>query len=387
MKVERAGEQRFIDNFLHTPHSIYKTDRHWIPALQQELESIFDERARHYTRYGECERWIVRNSGRMTIGRIAAFIDKRSAFASSPVVGHIGLFDCVDDNRAAYALIETAKDWLMRRKVEVIEGPVYPALPNRVSGLLLHGKANPLYHMNYNAPYYEQLFGYCGFKEYYRHHSYLFDLTAISQYTDMSIYQQLQAGGYRFEPVDLDEPGPFITALVVIYNQAWRDQPQYVPMTDEDAVMLIEQLGHALADEQICVAYQGTTPVGIIMAMPDLNVWFERYEGNFDFWTRMRHKLDKRMIPNTMLIGLLYGVIPTHRAKGIEQALMVALCTQLGATSKWRAMEVPNIGNYDKGMAAVLTSLGGKSIRTHCVYRLVIDQTKHSHQPYTNLSS
>ena len=60
----------------------------------------------------------------MTVGRIAAFIDRVRSAANSQPTGGIGYFEVIDNKEAAFALFDTAREWMTDRGMEAMDGPI-----------------------------------------------------------------------------------------------------------------------------------------------------------------------------------------------------------------------------------------------------------------------
>src|SRR5690606_29466640 len=101
-------------------------------------------------------------------GRIAAFLNRKYRNRGDEVkVGGIGFFDCINDHDAASLLFDVARHWLLARGAEAMDGPINCGERDRWWGLLVDGFTPPVYGMNYNPPYYRDLFEEYGFKKYY----------------------------------------------------------------------------------------------------------------------------------------------------------------------------------------------------------------------------
>src|SRR5690606_14418537 len=131
------------------------------------IEGIFDPEVNKYFRHGVCTRWILVNDKKETIGRVAAFINKKTAKATDYVTGGMGFFECVDDREAAFKLFDTCKSWLEEQGMEAMDGPINVGERHNWWGLLVDGFIDPNYCMPYNFHYYKKLFEAYGFKVYF----------------------------------------------------------------------------------------------------------------------------------------------------------------------------------------------------------------------------
>ena len=167
-KVIEVTDKTTQAEFIQLPFSIYKSDPNWIPPLKQDIEKVFDPAKNKFFEDGECTRWILKDERGQTIGRIAAFINRRTAFTEDQPTGGCGFFECIDNQEAANLLFDTGKQWLQERKMEAMDGPINFGERNAWWGLLVDGFTPATYEMNYNLPYYKALFENYGFKIYFK---------------------------------------------------------------------------------------------------------------------------------------------------------------------------------------------------------------------------
>ena len=138
-------------------------------------------------------------------------------------VGGIGFFDCINDQQAANLLFDTAKQWLQAQGMEAMDGPINFGERDRWWGLLVEGFQEPLYCMNYNYPYYQDLFENYGFKNFFNQHCFGLDTTKklspkmyerhaiIEKDPDIRRFILIKAGLKNLQPTlppSITKPGP-----------------------------------------------------------------------------------------------------------------------------------------------------------------------------------
>src|SRR5687767_14237169 len=113
MKIEEVRSPQQIHEFLMLPVRLYKNEPHWIRPLDKDIESVFDPEKNKAFRHGECVRWILINEKKETIGRVAAFVNNKTVKkGNDQPTGGMGLFECINDQQAAFMLFDTCKTWL-----------------------------------------------------------------------------------------------------------------------------------------------------------------------------------------------------------------------------------------------------------------------------------
>ncbi|MFT4022296.1 MAG: hypothetical protein QM664_00770 [Flavihumibacter sp.] len=83
-------------------------------------------------------------------------------------VGGIGFFECINNQAAADKLFTQAQAWLTENGMTAMDGPINFGERDKWWGLVVQGFQPPLYCMNYNQPYYRELFENYGFQPFYQ---------------------------------------------------------------------------------------------------------------------------------------------------------------------------------------------------------------------------
>src|SRR6476620_3772880 len=155
---------QLANDFLQANVQINKNNPNYIRPLDKDINDVFDKEKNKAFRFGTVIRWLLKNENDELIGRIAAFTNKkyRNKGDDGPV-GGVGFFDCINNQDAADMLFDVAKHWLLKHGVEAMDGPINFGERDRWWGLVVKGFQSPLYCMNYNPPYYQELFETYGF--------------------------------------------------------------------------------------------------------------------------------------------------------------------------------------------------------------------------------
>ena len=172
MQITEVVTGQHKKEFINLPKRLYKDDPFWICQLDSALESVFDPAKNHTFMHGEAIRWILEDDNGITIGRVAAFIDRLRSAANRQPTGGIGFFEIIDDKKAAFTMFDTARDWLASRGMEAMDGPINFGENDNNWGLLVEGFVQQGFGMPYNKKYYRAFFEEYGFKNYFEQYSY-----------------------------------------------------------------------------------------------------------------------------------------------------------------------------------------------------------------------
>ena len=160
--------------FLDFAKRLYRDEPNWICPLDQDIERRFDPKYNELLRNGEAIRWLALDTQGRTVGRIAAFYNPElAAAADGQPTGGCGFFESIDDQQVADLMFDAAKEWLAKKGMEAMDGPVNFGDRDQWWGLLTKGfEFTPLYTNPYNFEYYIRLFENYGFQNYFNQHTY-----------------------------------------------------------------------------------------------------------------------------------------------------------------------------------------------------------------------
>ncbi len=370
---------RLTENeFLGLPFSIYKNDPNWIPPLRQDIKKVFDPEKNKYFEHGECIRWILKDEAGLTIGRIAAFINKKTAFSEDQPTGDCGFFECIDNRQAAFMLFNTAKNWLQSKGMEAMDGPVNFGERNAWWGLLAEGFTPATYQMNYNPPYYKTLFEAYGFKDYFQQYSYAIHVNDPRPERYNTIVERMnRSGDYQFRHIEKNKLKQYAEDFRTIYNKTWKFLPNFKEMSMDQAWKLIQSFKPVMIDYLAWFGYYKQEPVALFIMLPELNGWFKHVRGNLNLWGILKFlwlkTFDKS---NRKIFGIIFGVVPDHQKKGLEAAIVMAADKVVRSKNRWDEIELTWVGDFNVRMMRTCEILGGKIVKTHITYRKLFDESK-----------
>lgn len=372
MKIVEVKEKNEKKEFLKVPQIIYKDDPNWISHLDNDIEAIFDPSKNKFFDFGIAARWVLYNENDELIGRVAAFINRHLAYTYKHPTGGMGFFECVNDQVAANKLFDTAKDWLAHRGMEAMDGPINFGEKDRFWGLLVNGfETPPPYLLNYNPSYYKILFENYGFKNYYE--QYVYGLRHDTQLPPLvkRVFERLTRDhGYEFTSLKMNQVEKFASDFMTIYNEAWKDvHKHFKPMTFEQAMNTFKSMKPVLDPDLIIFAYHNKRPVAIFVGIPELNQIFRftgsklNLAGKFKF---LYHKLKGTC---NRVYGIVFGIIPEYRNKGVESGLIITIQNAILKTGKYQDMYIAWIGDFNPKMIRIVEILSKNRVFTLVTYR------------------
>src|SRR5436190_16887551 len=224
MQLTEVTNKEAAKDFIRANVEINKNDPNYIRPLDQDVNDTFDPAKNKTFRFGEATRWILRSDDGNLIGWIAAFTNKKYKNKGDDVpVGGVGFFDCINDQAAADMLLDVAKHWLLQKGMQAMDGPVNFGERDRWWGMVVQGhEIPPLYCMNFNPPYYQQLFENYGFRNYFNQICFAMHANTLVQQKFFDRHDEC-AKDPNFKAICLDKRKleKFAKDFAIVYNKAW----------------------------------------------------------------------------------------------------------------------------------------------------------------------
>jgi hypothetical protein len=379
MKIIEVTDKKTARQFLLMPLEIYKDHKAWIRPLDKDIETVFDKNTNKAFRHGICKRWILQNDKGKTIGRVAAFVNRKTMNkGNDQPTGGIGFFECIDDETAAFKLFDTSKDWLEEQGMEAMDGPINFGERDKWWGLLIDGfEKEPNYNCNYQPPYYIKLFEKYGFQIYFKQFTYG---RIVKDKFHPRIYEKaekvFQDPNYHFEHLRKSNLSKYIEDFRTIYNAAWAKHG--VPeMSTLQAKSLMKKIKPIMDEKIIWFGYYNNEPIAFYMNIPEINQIFKYVNGKLDLIGKVKFMYHKWRGSCKKMLGLVFGVSPKFQGKGVEGALVIATAEMVqDAYHRYPFLEMNWIGDFNPKMIRVVQQVGGEVFKTHATYRKLFDETK-----------
>jgi hypothetical protein len=376
MLIQAVSDKKAKKEFIKVPKIIYRNDDNWICPLDIEIEKIFDPQKNICFNHGDASRWILKDNSGNLIGRIAAFYDKRKAFNNPQPTGGIGFFECINDEKAANELFNTARQWLKEKDMEAMDGPINFGENFFHWGLLVEGFTQPVYGMPYNFPYYKDLFENYGFKEYYKEYSYC--RPADKPYPERMIkWAEFIANkqDYSYQSFRFREKEKYINDIVNLYNIIWSEFLRtYIPLRYDDVEILINDAKEIIDEDFIWIAYHENNPIAFLIAIPDVNQILKSVNGEINLWNAIKLLYLKNRKKITRSRVTIFGVVEAHQKSGVLAALFLQYQKAILKKPNYKTVELAWVGDYNPKMIKVYQQIEAKKDKTHITYRYLFDR-------------
>ncbi|SFF87435.1 hypothetical protein [Pontibacter chinhatensis] len=379
MKLIEVNTPELAQEFLMLQVRMYKNDPNYIRPLDKDVHNVFDPAKNKLLRDGEAIRWILQDEKGKSVGRVAAFINKRTAKAAEQPTGGMGFFDCINDQEAANMLLDACREWLKERGMEAMDGPINFGERDKWWGVLLDGFYEPTYCMPYNFPYYQQLLENYGFQLYFKQYTYYRKIDEeIPEKYRAKAERVLADENYHFRHLDKKQLGRFTNDFREVYNKGWAKHEGVKAMTEAQAAAIMRQLKPILDERIMWFAYYNNEPVGFFIAIPELNQLFKYNNGKLDLWGKLKFLFNRWRGACKTMYGIVFGITPEHQGKGVEAAMIVSAGKVVIGNPRipYYDLQMNWIGDFNPKMMRLVEQIGGRIYKTHATYRYLFDRNK-----------
>ena len=364
--------------FIQINADLNKTTPNYIRPLDHEIRAVFDPGKNKAFRHGECIRWILKDEEGKSIGRIAAFVNKRyKSKGDEQPVGGIGFFDCIRNQEAADMLFDVAKHWLIQKGMGAMDGPINFGERDKWWGLVTDGFHEPLYGMNFNPPYYKELFEQYGFRVFFNQVCFGVNPKApLSSKFSARHDQIMKDPAYRMVKVNKKQLGKFAEDFTKVYNKAYAGHGGLKELKLEQVKIMFNAMKPVMDEDIVWFTYRNDEPIALFINLPDLNQWFKYLDGKFGVWQKLKFLWIKKTKPNKKFVGVVFAIVPEFQGNGID-AFMICESQKVVINLDYTEYEMQWIGDFNPKMINVAEGFGETfRSRNLVTYRYLFDRSR-----------
>jgi GNAT superfamily N-acetyltransferase len=280
VQVAEVTSKADLETFINVPWTIYQGDPYWIPPLRFERRDMLNRDKHPYYQHAEAAFFVARMDGK-PVGRISAQVDRLAQEHQGQGTGHFGFLEAVDDPLVFDALFEAAESWLRARGMTRVLGPFTPSI-NEESGLLVEGfDEPPRILMGHARPYYGEHVEELGYRK--AQDLWAYDLnithefpTNVQRILDKARKQE-KLKLRRIRKKDFENE---LKIIIDIFNDAWRDNWGFIPMTDAEIDKMGKDLKPFIKEQGCMIAEWDGKPTAFMLTVPDINQAAADLNGN-----------------------------------------------------------------------------------------------------------
>jgi len=374
-----------LREFRRLPRLLRGAEPRWVEPLRTEQAWLLN-RARHpFYADGEgatAEFFLARDrrTGR-TVGRVAAILNERynrhlrESETGARIQGFFGFFDSIDSLGVAGSLLESAARWLRERGVTEMIGPASPS-QNYEYGILIEGYDRPhRYLLAYQPRYYQRLLESAGLEKAKDMVSVSLDIedpvawAAAKRWIDrIDAAQQSKERPITVRPIDMRRLDDEVATAVRLFNEVLSRHWGHVPLSSGEMADLAQGLRHVIVPDLLLFAESQGEPVGILVAIPDMNAVISRLKLRMGALELVELALRARLTRTNAVRALLCGVVGA-RARLAVAPLLLTRFTVNAARLGFRYIDGGWIFEDNRPMLSAVLHAGFRVDRVYRLYR------------------
>ena len=284
MKIELVDcdDRRQVGQFLGLPFRLYKEIPQWVPPLAPDAKQMLNRKQHPFYRYGEAA-FFLALEGDQAVGRLAVLDNQRFNTLRNQRTAFFYLFECEEKAEVAQGLFEAAFVWARGRGLDKVIGPKGFS-PLDGLGLLVRGfEHQAIFGMPYHLPYYPRLVEAVGFTK-------VRDILSgfipdEQNYQFPEKFQRVaekvmeRRGLWVWNARNRRDLRALVHHLKDSFNAVMGSIYTNVPVTDEEADRLFQQLIWFADPNLIKLVMKGDQAVGFFFAYPDISAAVRRTRG------------------------------------------------------------------------------------------------------------
>lgn len=372
LEVRRVEGRADLERFLKLPWRIYANDPMWVPPLLADVRNTLDPAKKHpFHEHAETALFLARH-GRDVVGRIAGVVNRAHNDFHEDTLGFFGLFESIDDQGVADALLRTVEEWLRERGMTAMQGPMNLSTNEEVCspGVQIDGfHRPPALMMTHTPPYYAQLIARAGFVKAKDLIAYWLENEQTPARLRRAHDRLLRDGRVKLRSLDIRRFDDEVKLVQEIYNSAWERNWGFVPMSGAEIEHMAKQL-KPIVTPKLCafVEVDGET-AGFALGLLDYNVALKHMNGRLFPIGALKLLWYRRKIRHARTITL--GLKPQYRGRGLDALLFAHLFGEARTIGIWKS-ECSWILEDNLDMRHGLERNGAVADKTYRVYEKTI---------------
>ena len=357
--------------FIRFPESLYAG----FPAYCMQ---IFDEQRkfvspRHpFRKHGDAAFFMAYQGGK-PVARAMVSYDPTLKSRGGVAVAHVGLFECIDDIAVSRKILSHCVTWAKdKHQVTHIRGPVDYSLNYTIGMYLGPYDAPQRFMMNYNPPYYPNLWEDFGFKK---------EIDFFSWWGETPVHidkwvDKVRRIGHN-SPIKIRHltKKSFVADMLrahALIGKILEGNPGYVPMTAAEYKKFVKELAMFVPGELIWIAEDQGAIVGVSLTLPDFNESIRPLRGRLFPWglpTGIIRFYSGIKHIKTARVGLL-GIHPDYRFEGVAERMMIETLMIGREKFNFKSAEIGWTFEDNVAMINNVEKLGTELKKTYRIYGL-----------------
>ncbi|HEY6907619.1 MAG TPA: hypothetical protein VI230_09115 [Ignavibacteriaceae bacterium] len=327
IKIIKVENQHDLMRFIKFPWKIYKGDGYWVPPLIMDRKKLLNKQKNPFYKHAEADFFLAERNGEL-VGRIGAIKNDLHNKYHNDKVGFFGFFECINDQKVADKLFDTARKWLKDHGLTEMRGPANPS-SNDEYGMLLEGfDDEPRLLMTYNPKYYLDLCEGYGLKKAKDLYAYKLENKKVTSSDKLKRVAEIaiKRSGMVIKQLNMKDFDNELSKVKEVYNKAWAPNWGFIPMTDDEIDAMAKDLKPLVEPSLVLFGEINGKTVGFALVMLDYNQIFKSFNGKLFPFGIIKLFTQKKKITWSRILTL--GIIPEYQKRGLDAAFYYEIVTR-----------------------------------------------------------
>lgn len=259
-----------IRAFLDVVDVIYKDDPRYIRPLDMDVGDRLNPKKNPFFEHAEGVVFTAHRAGKC-VGRVTAQIDREHLARHDATTGFFGFLDTIDEADVAKALLARAEGWLKGKGMKTVVGPLSLGI-NEELGCLVEGFDSPPVLMNpHHRPYQGGLIEQAGYKKSKDFFGWRYEVGEPNARVRKAQADIRAMPEVTFRPLSKKDIDRDVEMTLDIFNDAWKENWGFVPMTKAEAAKMASDLKLFLLPEITALVLIDGEPAAVAVALPNVN--------------------------------------------------------------------------------------------------------------------
>jgi GNAT superfamily N-acetyltransferase len=372
--VAVAATRRALRRFVLFQWRVFRGEGFWVPPLIGSQVDRLDPARGKWFRHGHAACYAAYR-GRRIVGTICCAVDHARNDTSTVQDAFFGFNHYLPDYAVATALWDHAAAWARQRGLERLVGPFDLDYEDGY-GILQEGYDRPPALLcGHTPPYYRGFVERYGFRP-AREQNVALDISLDSDGPNATHFQRLDEiarrvrarGRVQVRPANLDDWDRELDRIVGLLNRSLSVLPDFAPWTRPRVESLIDEVTLWIDPELALFAEMDGQPIGLLLALPNLNEVLARLNGLRYPWDKLRALWAARRQPESVCVKSLV-VDPPHWGSGVDALLYHALL-HAAKERGYRWADLSITGAENPMTVRLATRMGARIYKRWQVYAL-----------------
>lgn len=365
IQIVPVKSKKDLKKFILLPWKIYRGNPYWVPPLIMDQKNMFNPKKNPFFEHADVQNFLALKHGEVA-GRITAIINHNHNQFHNEKTGFFGFFESENDEDVARALFEAAEDWIRKRGMDRIRGPMNFST-NDTCGLLIDAfDSPPVILMPYNPPYYKELIekaGYGKVKDLYAY--FMDDSTPISDKVKRISDIIKRRHNVTIRSVNMKKFREDVELVKIVYNEVWSKNWGFVPLTDAEIDHIAKELKPVVDPDLAIFAFVDGEPAGFSLTLPDMNQALIKINGRLFPFGLIKLLWYSRKIDTVRVF--IMGVREKFRHLGIDAVFYYETYTR-GTRKGFHKGEFSWILEDNYNMRNTLEKMGARIYKTYRIF-------------------